>query len=86
MTDKLTALSDPEVLQAERPLWCLPLEAPSPTHIDILGFTEQDRQIKVLSKEFVLDKALLKHDYLKPENTDRKNHFLNNIMNKKGII
>ena len=45
----------------------------SPTHIDILGFTEHDRQINVLSKEFVLDKELLKHDYLKPKNTDRKN-------------
>ena len=47
----------------------------SPTHTDILGFTEHDRQINVLSKEFVLDKELLKHDYLKPENTDRKNQF-----------
>ena len=47
----------------------------SPTHTNILGFIEQDRQINVLSKEFVLDKELLKHDYLKPENTDRKNQF-----------
>ena len=45
------------------------------TQRDKLGFTEQDRQINVLSKEFVLDKELLKHDYLKPENTDRKNQF-----------
>ena len=40
----------------------------SPTHTNILGFTDHDRQINVLSKEFVLDKELLKHDYLKPEN------------------
>ena len=46
----------------------------SPTHIDVLGFTD-DRQINVLTKEFVLDKELLKHDYLKPENSDRKNQF-----------
>ncbi|KAK7834331.1 hypothetical protein CFP56_024680, partial [Quercus suber] len=46
----------------------------SPTHTNILGFTN-DRQINVLSKEFVLDKELLKYDYLKPENTNRKNQF-----------
>ena len=46
----------------------------SPTHTDILWFTD-DRQINVLSKEFVLDKELLKHDYLKLENTNRKNQF-----------
>ena len=34
-----------------------------------------DRQINVLTKEFVLDKELLKHDYLKPENSDKKNQF-----------
>ena len=43
------------------------------TQRDKLGFTKQDRQINVLSKEFFWDKELLKHDYLKPENTDRKN-------------
>ena len=44
----------------------------SPTHTDILGFID-DRQINVLTKEFVLHKELLKHDYLKLENSDRKN-------------
>ena len=47
----------------------------SPTQTDILGFIDHDRRINVLSKEFVLDKELLKHDYLKLENTDRKNQF-----------
>ena len=47
----------------------------SPTQTDILGFIDHKRQINVLSKEFVLDKELLNHDYLKPENTNRKNQF-----------
>ena len=58
-----------------QPLYQPQPQLDSPTHTDVLGFTEQDRQIYVLSKEFVLDKELLKHNYLKPENTDRKNHF-----------
>ena len=45
---------------------------------DILGPIDHDRYINVLSKEFVLDKDLLKHDYLKPENTDKKNQFFEN--------
>ena len=47
----------------------------SPTQTGILGFIDHNRQINVLSKEFVLDKELLNHDYLKPENTNRKNQF-----------
>ena len=43
-----------------------------------LGPIDHDRYIKFLSKEFVLDKDLLKHDYLKPENTYRKNQFFEN--------
>ena len=57
-----------------QPLYQPQTQPDSPTHIDILGFTD-DRQINVLSKEFVLDKELLKYDYLKPENSDRKNQF-----------
>ena len=51
------------------------LQPDSPTQIDILGFIDHDRKINFLSKEFVLDKELLKHDYLIPENIDRKNQF-----------
>ena len=47
----------------------------SPTQTGILGFIDHNRQINVLSKEFVLDKELLNHDYLKPENINRKNQF-----------
>ena len=57
-----------------QPLYQLHPQPDSPTHIDILGFID-DRQINVLSKEFVLDKEQLKYDYLKPENNDRKNQF-----------
>ena len=68
-----------------------PLYQPQPqpdssTHTDILGFIEHDRQINFLSKEFVLDKELLKHDYLNLKILTGKTSFLNNIMNKKGII
>ena len=58
----------------------------SPTQTDILGFTDHGRQINVLSKKFILDKELLKHDYLKLENTNRKANFSKNVMNKNGII
>ena len=61
--------------KVHQPLYQPQPQPDSPTHIDILEFTKQDRQINVLSKEFVLDKELLKHDYLKPENTERKNEF-----------
>ena len=80
--DEDTTQPTPNVHQ---PLYQPQPQPDSPTHTDILGFTD-DRQINVLSKEFVLDKELLKHDYLKPENSDRKNQFLQNIMNTKEII
>ncbi|KAL4652134.1 hypothetical protein ACB092_01G210900 [Castanea dentata] len=51
----------------------------SPTQIDILGFTDYEKQINVLTKEFVLDKELLRHDYLKPENTNRRKQFFTEI-------
>ena len=57
-----------------QPLYQPQTQLDSPAHTDILGFTD-DRQINFLSKEFVLDKELLKYDYLKPENSDRKNQF-----------
>ena len=57
-----------------QPLYQPQPQPDSPTHTDILGFTD-DRKINVLTKEFALDKELLKHDYLKPKNSDRKNQF-----------
>ena len=46
-----------------------------PTQTEILGPINHDRRINVLSKEFFLDKELLKFDYLKLENINRKIQF-----------
>ena len=45
----------------------------SPTQTDILGPVEP--WLNVISREFVLDKWLLKNDYLKPEYANRRKQF-----------